>query len=72
MGVGELGYQKDRFKLSAYGEINSGDGDSNDDVSNNFEGFIGRYHLDFVDGQTKSVLPVRDYGLKYKFPFETI
>ena len=68
MGVGELGYKKDRFKLSAYGEINSGDGDPNDDVSNNFEGFIGRYHGLRGWSDQVGATNLRDYSLKLQIP----
>ncbi len=70
MGAGELGYQKDRFKASAYGEINSGDGDPNDGVNNNVEAFIGRYHglrgwSDQVGG-----INLRDYSVRLQIPIK--
>ena len=70
MGVGELGYQKDRFKLSAYGEINSGDGDSSDDVNNDFEGFIGRYHGLRGWSDQVGATNLRDYSLKVQLPLQ--
>ena len=70
MGVGELGYKKDRFKLSAYGEINSGDGNPNDDVNNNFEGFIGRYHGLRGWSDQVGATNLRDYSLKLQVPLK--
>ena len=68
MGAGELGFQKDRFKVSLYGEHNSGDNNTNDGVNNNLETFIGRYHglrgwSDQVGG-----INLRDYSVRFQLP----
>ena len=71
MGAGEFGLQKDRLKLSLYGEHNSGDNNPNDDVNNDLETFIGRYHglrgwSDQVGG-----INLRDYSLRIQVPLHT-
>ena len=42
--VAKLGVNISSTQLAMYYEENSGDGDATDDVDNNFEGLIGKYH----------------------------
>ena len=68
MGVGELGYKKDRFSSSLYVEHNSGDDDLQDNVDRDFESFLGRYHglrgwSDQVGGTN-----LRDIAFKIRVP----
>jgi hypothetical protein len=68
MAVGEIGYQKNKWKSSLYIEHNSGDGDLEDSIDQNFESFFGAYHglrgwMDIVGGTN-----LQDAALRIQFP----
>jgi hypothetical protein len=63
MAAAKLNYKKDNFGSSIWFEENSGDGNANDDVDNNFEPYYGAFHK--FRGFADKVGPInsRDIGL---------